>query len=78
MEPGNANLPIGATQSANREIGVPRVQPVRYAWQQILCAGANGAGFQPVGFSPCKAELPQAGSLRHKFLRPGPQSATHN
>jgi len=24
VEPGNTNLPIGALQAANREIGVPR------------------------------------------------------
>jgi hypothetical protein len=27
--PGNANLPIGDAQPANREIGVPRIQPMR-------------------------------------------------
>jgi hypothetical protein len=27
--PGNANLPIGAAQAANREIGVPRFEPIR-------------------------------------------------
>jgi hypothetical protein len=27
MLPGNANLPIGAAKTANREIGVPSVQP---------------------------------------------------
>jgi len=28
--PGNANLPIGALRNANREIGVPRIQPTRF------------------------------------------------
>jgi hypothetical protein len=30
MSPGNANLPIGVAQSANREIGVPGFQSIRY------------------------------------------------
>ena len=30
MHPGNANLLIGATQIANREIGFPGFQPIRF------------------------------------------------
>jgi len=30
MFPGNANLPIGAWQNANQEIGVPRFAPMQF------------------------------------------------
>ena len=30
IKPGNANLPIGGLHDANREIGVPGVQPERF------------------------------------------------
>src|ERR1700746_3945093 len=36
FSPGNTNLPIGGTQSANREIGVPRV----IAGAACACVGA--------------------------------------
>jgi hypothetical protein len=28
--PGNANLPIGDAKTANREIGVPRFNPIKF------------------------------------------------
>ena len=30
LRPGNASLPIGDAQTANREIGVPGIQPLRF------------------------------------------------
>jgi hypothetical protein len=30
LSPGNANLPIGGLRIANREIGVPGIQPLRF------------------------------------------------
>jgi hypothetical protein len=34
--PGNANLPIGVAQAANREIGVPRVEPIRSVPKELF------------------------------------------
>jgi hypothetical protein len=43
--PGNANLPIGGGQCANREIGVPGFQPLRF-----VPKGKNGGEIREAGF----------------------------
>src|SRR5258708_37406513 len=40
--PGNASLPIGDSQTSNREIGVPGAQPARFAPDNLLLAGSAG------------------------------------
>src|SRR5579864_3356599 len=56
---------MNRAQNFDRGFGV---NPAR-AWIPLLgCShGFGGAGFQPVGFGPCKYQPPQAGSLRHRI-----------
>jgi|GEM_PF-6661927 len=46
MFPGNANLPIGAWQNANREIGVPRAASMQFMPGAAPFAIFKGCGFR--------------------------------
>ena len=52
LKPGNANLPIGDLQYANREIGVPR-------FQTMQCVPSMRCDWEPIPVeSPRKGGIP--------------------
>ena len=77
--PGNANLPIGDLQYANREIGVPRFQTmqcvpsVRCDWQAIPVESPRMDGLS--GRWPCAAGAAKESSSHFRGFWKSPGSS---